>query len=99
MSENVSEDALGISELGSSNRSSVHVPPLTGVPPPLLDGALPGLGAPHAASSRSSPAKKEKAIMRDRGLGLLSIVSSSRKITIRERNWLIRTFDAATNED
>ena len=37
--------------------------------------------------------------MRYRDPGLLSIVSSSIKETIHERNWLTRIYDAATNKD
>src|SRR5438552_3827307 len=68
----VSEEPLGIREFGSSKRSSVQVPPLT----PLPAGVLPGAGAPQAPSKRISTAAMEKAIIRDRDGGLLSIKSS-----------------------
>src|SRR6266699_1831782 len=70
---NVSEEALGIREFGSSKRSSVQVPPLTSLP---VAGVLPGAGAPQAPSKRISTAAMEKAIIRDRDGGLLSIKSS-----------------------
>src|SRR5437660_144250 len=79
MSANVSDGTLGRSELGSSNRSSIQVPPLTALPPP--GGGVPGVGAPQALSTRISNARKENAIIRDRGFGLLSIISSLDKIT------------------
>src|SRR5215471_3866288 len=79
MSENVSDEALVMSESGSSYRSSIQVPPLTAVPPP--GGGVPGVGAPQALSTRISNARKENAIIRDRGFGLLSIISSFDKKT------------------
>ena len=69
---NVSEEPLGIREFGSSKRSSVQVPPLKTLPA----GVLPGAGAPQAPSKRISTAAMEKAIIRDRNGGLLSIKSS-----------------------
>ena len=77
MSENVSDEALGIRESGSSYKSSVQVPPLTGVPPPVEGGGV--LGAPHALNQRISSEQKDKTISRERGLDLLGIRSSSVK--------------------
>src|SRR2546421_9423173 len=73
----VSEEPLGIREFGSSKRSSVQVPPLAALP---LVGVLAGAGAPQALSKRISTAAREKAIIRDRDGGLLSIKSPSEKI-------------------
>jgi hypothetical protein len=67
---------LGIKELGSSYRSSVHVPPLTGVPAEVLDDDDDEDAPPQALSVSSSTATREKDIMSKRGLGFLSIVSS-----------------------
>src|SRR5437879_13892816 len=72
----VSEEPLGIKEFGSSKRSSVQVPPLTALP---VAGVLAGAGAPQALSKRISTAAREKAIIRDRDGGVLSIKSSSIK--------------------
>src|SRR3989442_8659904 len=70
---NVSFEALGRSESGSSNRSSIQVPPFTGVPP--SEGVLaPGAAPPQALSNRLSMNKKEKAIIN--GRNFLSIMSS-----------------------
>src|SRR6266567_469299 len=74
---NVSFEALVISESGSSNRSSIQVPPLTGVPALVVGVVV--VGVPpvlQALSSRSTTARAEKDILRKRGLGFLSIVSS-----------------------
>jgi hypothetical protein len=73
---NVSEEPLGIREFGSSKRSSVQVPPLTALP---VVGVLPGAGALQALSKRISAAAREKAIIRVRNGGLLSIKFSSIK--------------------
>jgi hypothetical protein len=75
-SENVSTEPLGIKELGSSYRSSVHVPPLTGVPAEGVDEVDVDEVPPQALSISSSIATREKDIIRKRGLGFLSIVSS-----------------------
>src|SRR5579875_1774754 len=86
MSEKVSDEALGIRESGSSYRSSVQVPPLTGVPAdgvPLLPGLV--VGAPHALNSKISSEKRERTIAREWGLVLLSIRSSSDKKTTTKR--------------
>jgi len=76
ISENVSEEPLGIKELGSSYRSSVHVPPFTGVPAEGVDEVDVDEVPPQALSISSSIATSEKDIIRKRGLGFLSIVSS-----------------------
>jgi hypothetical protein len=76
ISENVSEEPLGIKELGSSYRSSVHVPPLTGVPAEGVVDDVDVDDPPQALSISSSIATREKDIIRKRGLGFLSIVSS-----------------------
>jgi hypothetical protein len=68
---------LGIKELGSSYRSSVHVPPFTGVPVEVFVEVDDEDAPPQALSISSSIATREKDIIRKRGLGLLSIVSSS----------------------
>jgi hypothetical protein len=76
-SENVSDEALGIKESGSSNKSSVHVPPLTGVPAEVLDDEDDeGEPLPQALRISTNIAAREKDIIRKRGLGFLSIVSS-----------------------
>src|SRR6266702_4042770 len=77
ISENVSEEALGSKESGSSYRSSVHVPPLTGVPADGVEDDDEDEAPPHALSISNSIATREKDIIRKRGLGFLSIISSS----------------------
>jgi hypothetical protein len=72
MTANVSDDALGMREFGSSNKSSIQVPPFTGV----LEEVFPVLGGPHAPNTRSNPTKQEKVLKRERNPGCLSIVSS-----------------------
>jgi len=63
--EKVSEEALGIKESGSSYRSSVHVPPLTGVPAEVLEDDDDELEVPPQALRMSnSMATREKDIMR-----------------------------------
>jgi hypothetical protein len=75
-SENVSEEPLGIKEGGSSYRSSVQVPPFTGVPAEGVDEDDEDEAPPHALRMSNSIAMMEKDIIRRRGLGFLSIVSS-----------------------
>jgi len=75
-SENVSEEPLGIKELGSSYRSSVHVPPFTGVPAEGVEDDDDDEAPPQALSMSNSIATREKDIIRKRGLGFLSIISS-----------------------
>jgi hypothetical protein len=75
-SENVSEEPFGIKELGSSYKSSVHVPPLTGVPAEVVDDDDEDEAPPQALRISNSIATREKDIMRKRGLGFLSIFSS-----------------------
>jgi hypothetical protein len=75
--EKVSEEALGINESGSSYRSSVQVPPLTGVPAEVLDDDDEDEAPPQALRMSNSIATREKDIIRKRGLGFLSIISSS----------------------
>jgi hypothetical protein len=65
MSEKVSVEALGINESGSSYRSSIQVPPLTGaelVPEDVLPLVV---GVPQALNSRISADTREKAIMKN----------------------------------
>jgi hypothetical protein len=76
ISEKVSEEPLVINESGSSNRSSVHVPPLTGVPAEVVEDDDEDDAPPQALRIRISIAAMEKDIIRKRGLGFLSIVSS-----------------------
>src|SRR2546421_5179781 len=83
MAANVSVEALGISESGSSNRSSIQVPPLTGVPP-VEDVGVVVVGVPpvlQALSSMSTTARAEKDSMRKRGRGFLNIVPSLRNMS------------------
>jgi hypothetical protein len=87
MSEKVSDEALGISESGSSYRSSVQVPPFTGVPVVVVEDGV--VGAPHALNTKISSEKRERTIAREWGLGLLSIRSSSGKITTTKRSCLL----------
>jgi len=75
-SENVSEEPLGIKELGSSYRSSVHMPPFTGVPAEGVEDDDDDEAPPQALSMSNSIATREKDIIRKRGLGFLSIISS-----------------------
>jgi len=67
---------LGIKELGSSYRSSVHVPPFTGVPAEVVDDVDDVEAPPQALRISMSIATREKDIIRKRGLGFLSIISS-----------------------
>jgi len=68
---------LGIKELGSSYRSSVHVPPFTGVPAEgVEDDEDEDVAPPQALRMSNSIATREKDIIRKRGLGFLNIVSS-----------------------
>jgi len=59
MSENVSDEALGISESGSSYKSSIQVPPLTGVPAEGVDEGVvpPELQAARIRNSTERAAK------------------------------------------
>src|SRR6266566_9376420 len=70
----VSLERLGISESGSSKRSSIQVPPFTAAP--VVGVEVDEVAPPQALRIRMNTAKKEKEIVRKRGLGLLSIVSS-----------------------
>jgi len=63
-SENVSEEPLGIKELGSSYRSSVHVPPFTGVPADGVEDDDEDEAPPHALRMSSSIATREKDIIK-----------------------------------
>src|SRR5713226_2280113 len=98
MAAKVSFEALGMSESGSSNRSSTQVPPLTAVPPPCGVGVVPVVLPPEvqALNSMSSTARAEKDITRKRDLGFLSIVSSwnSKKYV---RGTRLPTYRAGTN--
>jgi len=67
---------LGIKELGSSYRSSVHVPPFTGVPAEGVEDDDEDEAPPQALRMSNSIATREKDIIRKRGLGFLNIVSS-----------------------